>query len=289
LPPVVAESLKVRESPIERKLPGVPEDLLRTYEDMHRGALLDRDRPLRGLLWDLYYPKPEDVYHWRVQRDCGCVKEMARREDDTAWLSEWSDHYPLDDSVKLPAGQWVCYARDCPTGPTLIGGPVRDIVEWTGRRDEPHVLEPFEINGVKYGSYGTKAVWDVVLSCGHYATQHAELDWKPQDGPAYMPCVRPLEEFIENVCSDPDEEDYWRRAFAENHPEPAPFMQCCVCTYRRSVIAYQRVGWLAPKQTQSKPGEPRKPARKTLEKRLRKVEDEAARIRDQLDELRSAE
>ena len=52
---------------------------------------------------------------------------------------------------------------------------------------------------------------------------------------------------------DPDKENYWRRMYAEDHPEPAPFVYCYTCARIRSIVAYQRIGWLEPKPKPAKP------------------------------------
>ncbi len=81
---------------------------------------------------------------------------------------------------------------------------------------------------------------------------------------------------------DSDEEAYWRRLYAEGHPEPAPFTRCNTCAGVRSVVAYQRLGWLAPKKKPVTPVKPKPVPRKTLERRLKKLESEAAQLREQL-------
>lgn len=53
-------------------------------------------------------------------------------------------------------------------------------------------------------------------------------------------------------------------------------------TLIRSIVAYQRVGWLEPKP---KPAKPKPPPRKTLERRLKKLEAEAADLRERLKNL----
>ena len=50
----------------------------------------------------------------------------------------------------------------------------------------------------------------------------------------------------------------------------------------RTIAAYQRVGWLAAKQAEPKPAAL---PRKSLERRLRKLEAEAAQLREQIDGL----
>ena len=81
---------------------------------------------------------------------------------------------------------------------------------------------------------------------------------------------------------DPDKENYWRRIHAEDHPEPAPFVYCYTCSRIRFVVAYQRIGWLEPKL---KPAKPKPPPRKALERRLMKLEAEAAKLRQELKNL----
>lgn len=69
---------------------------------------------------------------------------------------------------------------------------------------------------------------------------------------------------------------------AEYHLDPAPFTRCCTCACVRTITAYQRIGWLAKK---SKPPKPQPIPRKTLERRLQKLESEAAQLREKLDSL----
>jgi hypothetical protein len=84
---------------------------------------------------------------------------------------------------------------------------------------------------------------------------------------------------IGDYPGDPDAEEYWRRLYAEKHPEPVPFTQCHTCACVRSVVAYERVGWLKPKP---KPFKAVSVPRKTLERRLKKLEAEAAALREEL-------
>ena len=109
---------------------------------------------------------------------------------------------------------------------------------------------PMEIDGETIGNPHDDAVWDVLLSCGHLDTKFTKPDWKPEDGPVHPKPTkkwRRLEELLPIVAKDQDDEAYWRRIYAEMHPEPAPFKQCHTCANLRSVVAYERVGWVAPK------------------------------------------
>jgi hypothetical protein len=132
------------------------------------------------------------------------------------------------------------------------------------------------------------AVWDVLLSCGHLDTKFTKPDWKPEDGPARSTRTkkwRGLEEILPVVAKDADDEAYWRRIYAEKHPQPAPFNQCHTCANLRTIVAYEGVGWVKPKPKSVKPPKPKPPARQTLEKRLKKLESEAAQLRKELKTL----
>ncbi|BBY05408.1 hypothetical protein [Mycobacterium noviomagense] len=320
-------------APVERKLPGQPvarEELVRDYDDWKRANLLDG--PGRAAIFDLLVPKPDETYQWRVELDCGCIRDAVTLGDDVASLLAKSDTYhfsmqkpsereiaeateqmneeiredlkakrdgdkppirPHRPSVrgkdKLPPGQWLCqYNSECRRYRSH-GGPVRDIVEWARRRDDLHTIKPLEIDGKVIRPAKEYALWDVVLGCGHFHQERTEPDWKPDDGIGHnKPSKkwRGLEEMLEMVAhGDPDEEEYWRRVYAENHPEPVPFTRCHTCACLRSVVAYQRVGWVAPKPKPIKPVKPKPPRRETLQRRLQKLESEAAQLREQLKNL----
>ena len=162
---------------------------------------------------------------------------------------------------------------------------MRDIAEWVRHRDSPYVSEPLEVDGKVIRGAREYAVWDVILSCGHFTQEHTEPRWKPEDGPVHRKSKKrlPLNQVLEEIAKgDPDEEAYWRRMYAENHPDPAPFTPCQTCACSRTITAYQRVGWLAKK---AKPVKTQPIPRKTLERRLQKLESEAAQLREKLDSL----
>jgi len=322
-------------APVERKLPGEPvarEELVRDYDDWKRENLLEG--PGRAALFDLLVPRPEETYQWRVELDCGCIRDAVTHGDDVASLLAKSDSYhfsmqkpsqreiaeatkQMNEEIsedlkakrdgdeppirpkrpnirgrdKLPPGQWLCqYNRECPRYRSH-GGPVRDIVGWARRRDDLHTMEPLEIDGRVIRPAKEYALWDVVLECGHFHQERTDPKWKSEDGIGHKRASkkwRGLEEMLEMVAKgDPDEEEYWRRVYAENHPEPVPFTRCHTCACLRSVVAYERVGWLAPKPKPIKPVKPKPPRRQTIERRLRKLESEAAQLREQLENLRT--
>jgi hypothetical protein len=129
------------------------------------------------------------------------------------------------------------------------------------------------------------AVGDVVLSCGHFTQEHTKPGWKPEDGPVHRKNSKrlSLNQVLEEIANgDPDEEAYWRRMYAENHPDPAPFTRCRTCARLRTISAHQRVGWLAGTKT---PVKPKPTPRKTLERRLQELASQAAQLRDRLDSM----
>ena len=320
-------------TPVEKKLPGTPiprEELVAEWRELQHSNLLKG--VLASFMFDVYYSTPDKTYQWRVQFDCGCVRDVLTRDresmpaDDRSALGELADSYhfglgspserekreqkkyydkkavedarasfrgeePVPDprrplvsgEERLPNGQFLCHSPDCTR--YQQGGPVRDIVSWIRRRDNLYVSEPLVIDGKTIRGEKQQAVWDVLLSCDHFGHQTAEPDWDPKEGPRHHKGKkrRGLDDMLEVVAQgDPDKENYWRRMYAEDHPEPAPFVYCYTCPRIRSIVAYQRIGWLEPKP---KPVKPKPPPRKTLERRLKKLEADAADLRERLKNL----
>ncbi|AGB21675.1 hypothetical protein Mycsm_01258 [Mycobacterium sp. JS623] len=319
---------------VQRKLPGTPiprDQLIAQWEDLRRRNSVKG--PVASFLFDVHYSEPEKTYQWRIQLDCGCVRDALTRHhtdkpaDKVERLGELTQTYyfghvkPSEREIRdaeeranthaveaarakvvgtdLPAkpeqpgiygkarlqdGQFMCHNPKC-TKYRSHGGPVRDIVDWVRLRDNLYVSEQLEIDDETIRGAREYAVWDVVLSCGHFEQEHTAPGWNPKDGPAHRnnDKRRPLDEVLEVLAKgDPDEEAYWRRMYAEKHPDPAPFTRCHACACIRTITAYQRVGWLANKRAVPKPTPP---PRKTLERRLRKLETEAAELREQIEGL----
>lgn len=321
--------------PVQRKLRGKPvprEQLVAEWEDLRRRNV--PRGPVASFLFDLHYSEPEKTYQWRIQLDCGCVRDAVTRHhavdkpaDTVERLGDLSEMYYFDhvnpsereirnaeeranenaveaarakakganlpDESDRPSiygrallrnGQLLCHDPKCARYRSY-GGPVRDIVEWVRLRDKLFVSEPLEIDGETIRGGQQYSVWDVVLSCGHFTQEHTTPGWTPKDGPAQRNSHkrRSLDEVLDVIAKgDPDEEAYWRRMYAENHPDPPPFTRCHTCACTRTITAYQRVGWLATKQAAPKSTSP---LRKTLERRLRKLEAEAAQLREQIEGL----
>lgn len=269
---------------VERKLPGEPiprEDIVRQYEDWHRANLLAG--PGQAVVFELIVPRPENTYQWRIELDCGCIRDVVTASDDAASLMDRSDKYwSWGKEEKLPPGQWLCMDPNCEDHRSY-GGPVRDIVEWVKRHDDPYIMEPLEIDGEIIHGEKNFAKWDVVLSCGHRDTELTAPRWKAEDGPAHPRRKHiGLQQALKEICRTEDDKAYWRRVYAEKHPEPVPFRQCNTCANLRSVVAYERVGWVAPRPKPIAPVKPKPRPRKTLERRLEKLEAEAAALREEL-------
>lgn len=240
-----------------------------------------------------------DEYHFGIrrpsQREIQEAKESITREvvEDVKarYAGRESSVRPGRLSIygraRLDAGQFLCQDPNCPKD-RAFGGPVRDIVEWVRRRDDLHVQRPLEIDGETIGEVRECAVWDVILSCGHFDQRLTDPDWDPADGPVRKKTKnqRSLAEVLEVVADgDADEEEYWRRMYAEGHPQPAPFTRCRTCACARTVVAYERVGWLAPKKKSVATVQPKPVARRTLERRLQKLESQVSQVRQQLESL----
>lgn len=277
--------------PVERTLPGEPiprEELIRQYEQWRWANL--KEGPGRAVIFDLLVPKPEDTYQWRIQLDCGCVRDVVTTADTVECLMARSAKYwGGDDEIRLPAGQWLCADPKCPRYRTT-GGPVRDITEWTTRREKPTVMEALVIDGETVLPERTCAHWTVVLDCGHHDTRFTDLDWAPEKGVAHRQPKTPLVDMLKELCKDADDEQYWRRMYAETLPTPTPFVQCRTCARTRSVTGYQRIGWVVPKPKAPRtPKPPKPPSRRSLQMKIRKLEREADRLREELSKLDSSD
>ena len=64
--------------PVERKVPGTPiprEQLVGQWEDLDHRNLMKG--PVASFLFDVHNSVPEKTYQWRVQLDCGCVRDIV--------------------------------------------------------------------------------------------------------------------------------------------------------------------------------------------------------------------
>ena len=64
-----------------RRLPGRArprEEVLREYQESNAKAR----RNVPAILWDFFAPDPDQFYRWRVQLDCGCIKELLTSDKE---------------------------------------------------------------------------------------------------------------------------------------------------------------------------------------------------------------
>lgn len=138
-----------------------------------------------------------------------------------------------------------------------------------------------------------KALWKVRLCCGHIGTQCTDLSWRPGNGfPTSVNLDTPqkrtdaynrIEEARGRIS--PHELDHWQRMIDLGWPEPSPEGRCYSCPRAKAIIAYERVGPLVPPPKPPGAAAPKTvPGKSALTRRLREVEAEAARLREQLND-----
>jgi hypothetical protein len=287
--------------PRARRLPGKArprDDVLREYMEglrRRRDAIDARWSNTNSfVLYDILAPdESAELYRWRVQLDCGCIKEAMTRGDNTLPHEvPWTDHVYY---AQLPVGQVVCHHDDHPES------PYRKITDWDTRSEHTLPADPAEPPdwvmsasektgndpadfwaALRHNEPGTTAMWRVTLECGHVTEVSADVDWNPTDGPRRTSAQR-LREMRAEMEEDEDEpsplREHMRRMLDEGWPMPQTETTCFACTSVRRFVAYQRVGWLVPRQTKPRPS---KPSRESLTRRLSAAEAEAQRLRDQL-------
>ncbi|MEU9155761.1 hypothetical protein AB0D59_35735 [Streptomyces sp. NPDC048417] len=247
------------------------------------------------VLWDFLIPDLTRLFRWRVQLDCDCISEVLTREDSTPpHKTQWKAlHSPL------PPGQMICHHDDSPPP------PYRVIAEWGDRREvtfpadlvePPDNTDPRIWSMIRHDEPHTSAFWEVTLACGHVEETIApSLDWVPASGPRRAAPERVQQmsaEFEEAWRVNPElqterDREHTRRMLADGWPTPEPEQLCYFCPQVRMISAYERVGWLVPRQRQSGKAESTAPtpSRSALERRLRKAEAEAERLRAELDQI----
>ena len=278
-----------------RRLPGRArprEEVLREYQESN--AKVRKNIP--AVLWDFLAPDPDQFYRWRVQLDCGCIKELLTLDKEKL---PTESRYRCDHLYhsQLQPGQVGC-ANDEHTRPQ----PYREIVAWGERREQTFPADPVESRyddidqelwaKIRHDAPHTSAFWIVTLSCGHRSEVCTDVDWKPEDGPRYA-----RSEWVQKMSED--SEEYWashpggehererehdRRMLAQGWPRPRPETLCFVCSWVRQIVACERVGWLVPRP-KPRPSSPKQPSKASLQRRLREVEQQATQLREQLAQL----
>ncbi len=279
----------------QRRLPGKPQpadEFLAEYQEHNR----KRRERIPGPLWVFWAPDPKDIFRWRIQLDCGCVEERIKHslsgDDDkpTSTIATASDFDPLSREW-LPPGEFLCQGKH-----RKRVKPVRDIADWGERKVREFPADPVEppvmwadqpdIWAVlRHPEPHHSAFWNALLVCGHFGTICTDPDWQPEDGPTYPTPER----FAEMQADAPAfKGNRWlTHLLRAGWPHPAPFHECYMCSVVRRLVAYEPVDWVAPKPKPIKLPKPKPPSRKSVERRLQKLESEAAQLREQLKNLPS--
>lgn len=261
---------------------------MREFED-DIAKLRKRYKPA---FWPLFIPKAEDMFRWRVQLECGCIYETYTRGKD-----DYPDEHPRTDPLtqeRLPKGEfWCTTEHDLPH-------VYLEIVEWVSSEVKEFPPDPEEprYEGIDAGTWAivrrtephSSAFWKVRLACGHFY-EHVVTgpEWKPEDGPRYVPAERVAEvraEYEEHWAEKgpagwPEEaprREHTVRMLDLGLPRPEPEQDCYACRHARQMTGYQRVGWLVPR---TKP-KPQPTEREKAEAQLARAEAEVARLRKQL-------
>ncbi|WP_395365248.1 hypothetical protein ACHGLA_30915 [Streptomyces sp. YH02] len=249
------------------------------------------------VLWDFLVPDLTRVFRWRVQLDCGCIPEVLTLGDGTPPHDvQWKEHV---HESQLPHGQMICWHDNSPSA------PYRVIAEWGERREvtfpasavePPGGIDPNAWALIRHDEPHTSAFWKVTLTCGHVEEAVApSLDWTPDSGLDRAPPHRVLQmsaEFEKAWRSNPElqteqDRDHTRRMLVDGWPSPQPERLCYSCPQVRMITAYERVGWLVPRQKKAEKTVSRAPtpSRSALERRLQRAEAVAKRLRAELDDL----
>lgn len=270
---------------------------LKEFED----AVAELRRRYAPALAALLAPKAEDMYRWRVQLECGCVREVMTRGKDS-YPDARSDVDPFTGCSLLPGEYWRGAGHA-----TKTSKPYRDIVEWAHREvkdfpadpEEPEYgLDPETWAAIRHAGPHSSAFWLVKLECGHYRHHVVtDVDWKPEDGPRTVSRARrdemrrDLEELWASEAGqagwpeEGPERDHVRKMLDIWWPRPEPEQECYACARATKVTGYQRIGWLVPP---AKPPATAPTEKERIRAQLVKAEAEVRQLRRKLeDESRS--
>lgn len=276
---------------VERRLPGRARPqatALREYRAFLASGFAHLPPPLLRLLG----LEPEDLFRWRVQLDCDCVTEVLTGGDRT---SPAEGRWPAGFfGGSLPPGRMVCVHEDSPPAEyrDITAWGDREVVSFPADPVEPrHGLDPHTWALLRHDEPHSVASWRVTLSCGHRDMTVSDLDWKPEDGPVRADAGR-LREMLagceEMWASQPDlqgerEREHTRRMLEAGWPLPCTEALCYTCPAVRSIVAFQRVGWLVPRAPKSAPTTPSaQPSRTALENHLRQAQTRVDTLQEQL-------
>jgi hypothetical protein len=142
---------------------------------------------------------------------------------------------------------------------------------------------------VRQNTAHSSAFWTVILACGRAETMVTDIDWVFGPPPHFVTAERAGEMAAElETMPDDDHKRKQMRLVKARYPRPAPWLPCTMCTWVKSLAAYERIGWLVPP-----PKPPRKPRRQRsreeiLQEQVKRTERELARLRRELKEVTSA-
>lgn len=275
------------------RVPGRATPRAQVLKEFEEGVAEPRRRYVRAL-WPLLIPNAGDLYRWRMQLECGCVREVLTRGRDS-FPDHGSDVDPLT-SRRLLDGEYWCNEH-------VTAKPYRDIVDWVDSETkefppdpvEPqHGLDPKTWAMVRFTEAHSSAFWLVTLDWGHYMKHVVtDVDWKPEDGPRVVSAERRDEmriDFADLWEAEskerpwPKEErqrDHMRKMIDLRWPQPEPEQECYACAYTSRVIGYQRIGWLVAR---SKPPVSEPNRREAIQAQLAKAEAEVQRLQLKLDD-----
>jgi hypothetical protein len=146
--------------------------------------------------------------------------------------------------------------------------PEQLIVGWIDREVNefpPDPVEPPELWAadpemwalVRQDTAHSSAFWTVILACGHVETMVTDVDWVFGQPPNFVTEERAGEMAAElQTMPDDDNKRKQMRLVKARYPRPAPWLSCTMCTWVKSLVAYERIGWLVPP-----PKPPRQPRR----------------------------
>lgn len=272
------------------RLPGSPRpnaEVLREYNEFNARS---RER-LKPGLWPLLAPDPDTVFRWRVKFNCGCVQERLACTDSADGLLSGSD-FDVLSWERLPKGQFLCGGQH----ERAEFDPIRDVQDWGQRSEREFPADPAEPQYgftpeewalVRRDKPHSSAIWRTRLTCGHQCQVHTDLDWRPEDGPRYLPKERSRQLQAEWRAEWPKElpssgMHYLYQVILAGSPRPAPFRSCRLCSEVRSVVLYEPVGWLTSQQSKAVAPKHRR-SRAAIESELKRAEAKAARLRAELE------
>jgi len=228
----------------ERNLAGEPRSADEVMEDYRQYR--SRFNPV---LASLLVPDPEKIYRWRVQYDCGWIEEQLATNDTAEWLLDHSHTDPLSRG-RLPAGQFLCeksareHKRSTEPEQLIVGWIDREVKEFPPDPVEPPELwadDPEMWALVCHDTAHSSAFWTVTLACGHVETMVTDLDRVFGQRPHFVTEQRAAEMAAElETMPDDDHKRKQMRLVKARYPRPAPWLPCTMCTWVKSLVAYER-------------------------------------------------